>query len=111
MKNEAAYFEVWNEGQLIEAFKRKEDYILIKGEYNKEIVELVSTKLTDTELLGLELGSSGLIHIFAEVIYSLINSFSEQAKTQKKLEDATRQYNVKLDADKQVILYLRQLDY
>lgn len=111
MKQGVDYFEVWNEEQLIEAFERKEDYIVIKGDYNQEIVHLASTKLTDTELLGLELGSSGLIHIFAEVIYSLINTFSKQTKIKKKLEEAMRQYNVKLDDEKQLILYLRQFDY
>lgn len=105
------YFEVWNEKDLLEGFKRKEEYMLIQGEYNKEVKTLVDSKLSDEELLGLELGSSGLVYIFSELVYKLINAFSDEPKTKRKLEDAIRQYNVKLDEEKRIVLYLRQFDY
>lgn len=111
MAKEMTYFEVWNEKDLLEGFKRKEDYMLIQGEYNKEVKTLVDSKLSDEELLGLELGSSGLVYIFSELVYKLINAFSDEPKTKRKLEDAIRQYNVKLDEEKRIVLYLRQFDY
>lgn len=111
MEKEATYFEVWNEDDLLEAFKRKEDYILIQGEYNNEVKKLENSKLTDEELLGLELGSLGIVHFFSESIYKLINVFSDEPKTKQKLEAAIRQYNVKLDEEKRIVLYLRQFVY
>ena len=111
MAEEVVYFEVLNEKDLLEAFQRKEDYILIKGEYNQEVKRLVDTKLSDEELLGLELGSSGLIYIFSELVYKLLNAFSDEPKTKRTLEYAIRQYNAKFDEKKRIILYLRQLDY
>lgn len=105
------YFEVWNEEDLLEGFQRKEEYILIHGEYNHEVKKLVETKLSDEELLGVELGSSGLAYVFSELVYKVLNAFSDEPKTKKKLEDAIRQYNVKLDEEKRIVLYLRQLDY
>lgn len=111
MEKNITYFEVWNEKDLLEGFQRKEEYMLIKGEYNSEVKNLVNTKLSDEELLGFELGSSGMGHIFSELIYKLMNIFSDEPKVKKKLEDAIRQYNVKLDEEKNFILYLRQFDY
>ena len=111
MTKEVTYFEVWNEEDLLEGFQRKEEYILIQGEYNHEVKKLVGTKLSDEELFGIELGSSGLVYVFSELVYKVLNTFSDEPKTKKKLEDAIRQYNVKLDDEKRIILYLRQFDY
>lgn len=105
------YFEVWNEEDLLEGFQRKEEYMLIQGEYNHEVKKLVETKLSDDELLGVELGSSGLVYVFSELVYKLLNMFSGEPMAKKKLENAIRQYNVKLDEEKRIILYLRQFDY
>lgn len=109
--NSDSYYEAWNEEELLEGLRKREMSILIKGEYNSKVKKLVKTKLTDDELIGIELGTSGTIGLFSEVIYLILNSFSGQSKIDKKLESKIRQYNFKLDDDKNILLYLRQLDY
>lgn len=110
-KNNDAYYEAWNEEELLEGLQKREMHILIKGEYNNKVKKLVKTKLTDEELIGIELGSSGTSGLFSEVIYVILNLFNDQSKIDKKLESKIRQYNFKLDEDKNILLYLRQLDY
>lgn len=110
-KDPMAYHEVWNEDELLENLRNREFNILIKGEYNEKVKQLVKTRLSDTEMIGLELGSGGSVSLFSELIYIILNLFSEQAKIDKKLESKIRQYNFKLDEDKNILLYLRQLDY
>lgn len=111
LAKEVTYFEVCNEEDLLEGFQRKEEYILIQGEYNQEVKKLTGSKLSDKELIGIELGSSGLVYVFSELVYKVLNAFSDEPKSKKKLEDAIRLYNVKIDEDKRIILYLRQFDY
>lgn len=110
-KDPMAYHEVWNEDELLENLRNREFNILIKGEYNEKVKQLVKTRLSDTEMIGLELGSGGSVSLFSELIYIILNLFSEQSKIDKQLESKIRQYNFKLDPDKNILLYLRQLDY
>lgn len=110
-KDPMAYREVWNEDELLESLHNREFNILIKGKYNEKVKQLVKTRLSDTEMIGLELGSGGSVSLFAELIYVILNLFSEQSKIDKQLESKIRQYNFKLDDDKNILLYLRQLDY
>ena len=48
---------------LLLAFKNKETHIVIKGEYKKEIDKFAEAQLSDTETLGMELGSAGYYFI------------------------------------------------
>lgn len=109
--NSTTYHEAWNENELLKHLKNREFYILIKGEYNEKVKQLVKTRLSDTEMIGFELGSGGSASLFSELIYVIINMFSHQTKIDKKLESKIRQYNFKLDENKNILLYLRQLDY
>ena len=110
-KDSMAYHEVWNQEELLESLRKREFYILIKGEYNEQVKQLVKTRLSDTELIGIQLGSGGSISLFSELIYIILNLFSEQTKIEKQLESKIKQYNFKLDENKDIFLYLRQLDY
>ncbi|WP_414839602.1 hypothetical protein [Carnobacterium sp. TMP28] len=110
-KDTMVYHDVRNDDELLEALRKREFYILIKGEYNDKVKKLVKTKLTDDELIGVELGSGGSLSLFSELIYLILNLFSKQSRIDKKLESKIRQYNFKLDNDKNLLLYLRQLDY
>lgn len=111
MNSKVDYFEVWNEEDLLEGFKSKKDYMIIKGDYNHEVRNLLNTKLSDNELLGLELGSAGLIYVFSELIYKFINSLNNKEKEKKELESAIRQYNFKIIEDDNILLYSRTFDY
>lgn len=108
---EKARYEVFNTEDLLLAFDHKEPYIVIKGEYKKEIEELAKTQLSETETLGLELGSSGLIYIVAEGIYQLVNRISKKDADQKKIESQLRKYKIIKLNQNEYLLYLRQLDY
>lgn len=106
-----SYYEAWNEKELLEGLSKKESYILVKGEYKDKVKKLINTKLSDDELMGAELGSAGSLTILSELVHLLINSFSDQSKTEKQLENKIREYNFKLDDNKDILLYLRQFDF
>jgi hypothetical protein len=103
--------EVQNEAELLAGLERREETLVVKGELRETVRKLLKTKLTDEELMGFELGSAGTGGILAELIYWISGLLSKQPKLQKDMESAIRQYNAKLDDDKNIVLYLRQLDY
>ncbi|MDP4085315.1 MAG: XRE family transcriptional regulator [Bacillota bacterium] len=111
LEKENAYFEVFSVEDLLLAFNNKESYIVIKGEYEKEVEKFAETLLSDTETLGLELGSHGMVTILAEAIYQIVNVFSSQNNEHKKIESQIRKYKLKRMNDHELLLYLRQLDY
>ncbi|MGP6139083.1 hypothetical protein ACTVAI_02865 [Jeotgalibaca sp. A127] len=103
--------EVQNEKELLAGLERREETLVVKGELRQKVRDLLKTKLSDEELMGFELGSAGTGGIVAEIVYWVISRFSKDSVMQKDLEAAIRQYNAKVDADNNLILYLRQLDY
>lgn len=109
--NIKSYYEVWNEKELLEGLRKKESHILVNGDYKDKVKKLINTKLSDDELMGAELGSAGSLTILSELVHLLINSFSDQSKTEKQLENKIREYNFKLDDNKDILLYLRQFDF
>ncbi|WP_066194525.1 MULTISPECIES: hypothetical protein [Gracilibacillus] len=111
LEKKTAVIEVNSAAGLLQALKNKEDLIMIQGEYATEVRELIDTKLSDTELLGSELGAAGTLSIAAEGIYRLIQTFSKQANEQKQLETRIRRYNGKEYSSHTIVLYLRDVDY
>lgn len=111
LEEQNVYFEVSNVDDLLLAFKNKESYILIKGEYKKEIDKFTEGQLSETETLGLELGSAGMVTILAEAIFQIASLFSSKDADQKKIESQIRKYKIKRINDNELLLYLRQLDY
>lgn len=103
-------YEVWNEEELLEKMNKREFYILIKGDLNAKVKDLLKTTLSDEELMGIELGSAGSVSLFAEIIYQILNTFSGKSKMDRTLESKIRQYNFKIK-NGNILLYLRQLDY
>lgn len=111
LEKENAYFEAFNAEDLLLAFNNKEPYILIKGEYKKEMDDLAKSQLSDTETLGLELGSAGLVTIWAELLIQLGNRFSTKDHDKKRIENQIRKYKFKSLNEKETLLYLRLFDY
>lgn len=103
--------EVHNKEELLAGLKRREESLVVKGKLRETVRDLLKTKLSDEELMGFELGSAGTGGIVAEIAYWIIGRFSKDSAMQKDLEAAIRQYNVKVDADNNLVLYLRQMDY
>ncbi|MGX6443922.1 helix-turn-helix domain-containing protein [Neobacillus sp. K501] len=111
LENENVYFEAFNAEDLLVAFKNKESRIVIKGEYKKELEKYAEAQLSDTETLGLELGSAGLVSVFAEVILQVYNAIISKDDDQKKIENQIRKYKFAKLNENEILLYLRQLDY
>lgn len=110
-KSEEKPFEVNSEDDLLEAFNDNKKFIVIKGGYEREVKDLLGTKLSDKEMMGFELGFLGMGSITAEIIYQIINTFSQGTKERKKLESKIRNYNMKRNANNEMLLYWRQMDY
>lgn len=109
-KKDKTYQEVSTEEELLEMMSKREFYILIIGDLNSKVKELLRTTLSDEELMGVELGSAGTISLLSEAIYKIISIAEGKPKLDRKLESKIRQYNFKIK-DEQILLYLKQLDY
>ncbi|MCM3766978.1 hypothetical protein [Neobacillus niacini] len=83
---------------------------MIKGDYVDDLKKIAETQLSETETLGFELGSAGMITI-AEAIYQLTNLFSNKDDVEKKIESQMRKYKMKKINENEYLLYLRQIDY
>ena len=112
LEQENPYFEVCNVEDLLLAFINKENYIVIKGEYKKEIDKFAESQLSEIATLGLQLGSEGIVTILTEAILHIANLFSNKDAEQKKIESRIRRYKIKrLNNGEELLLVLRQLDY
>lgn len=105
------YLKVNNAEELLSALKNKESYIIIQDDFKKEFMENTQLPLTETELMGFELGFRGAAGIWSEIFYQIINAFSKGTKQQKKIDSTLRKYSLKKLNDNEILLYLRQLDY
>src|SRR5690625_5043755 len=105
------YCKVNNMEALFIALNNKESHIIIQDGFRKEFVEHTQLPLTDTELLGFEMGFRGMAGIWSEVFYQIINAFSKGSKQQKKIDSKIRKYKLKKMNENEILLYLRQLDY
>lgn len=111
MKNEDSYFVANNAEELLRGLNNKESYILITKDYMKDFIEQTELPLSENEQLGFNLGFRGGAGIFSEILYQLINKFSDGSKQQKQIDSRIRKYIVKKLDEGEILLYLRQLDY
>lgn len=111
LEQENPYFVANNAEELLLAFKNKESYILIKGDYKKEIDEVAKGVLNDTETMGVGLGSAGSLSILAEAFYQIGSLFTNKDAERRKVESQIRFYKFKRINEDELLLYLRQLDY
>lgn len=111
LEKEHAIFEVYNTADLLLALNNKEPYISIKSAYKNEMEQLAKTQLSETETLGFELGSAGVMNILAEGFYQLANLFDHKEHDLKRIESQLRRYKIKKINENEYLLYLRQIDY
>lgn len=107
-------FEAHSANELLNYLKAKEDYIVIKGDYSKEVYELIKTHLSETEMMGFELGSGGTLTILADIINTFrdfIKNDPDVDKTTKAIEKKLRLYKVQAVSHEEIVLKLKQLDY
>ncbi|RDY26854.1 XRE family transcriptional regulator [Romboutsia weinsteinii] len=111
LEKENLAWEVFNPEELLIGLKDKWDIIIIKGAYAKEIYKLMKYQLSETELMGMELGSAGVLSVFAYAIDSVRDLFSNLEKIDKDIETKLRLYKLKEVSDDKLVLSLKQLDY
>ncbi|MCB5951318.1 hypothetical protein LI951_04495 [Enterococcus sp. BWT-B8] len=104
--------EVATKDDLLDALKRKTDEILVIGELAAEINELKKNQLTDTEIMGVELGGGGMLTILEYLISLLIDAGEKINKNEKAIrKKIIRLYYIKRVGPASVLLRLKQLDY
>lgn len=117
LEKEDATFEAFNANDLLLAFDHKEPSIFIRGEFKTEIEQLAETQLSETETLGIELGSEGTANILAEGFNQLAKLFHnknyehDEQKKIEKIASKMRLYKMIKNSKGELLLYLRQLDY
>lgn len=107
-------FDAHNASELLNHLRAKEDYIAIKGEYSKEVYKLIKTHLSETEMMGFELGSGGTLTILADIINTFrdfIKNEPDIDKTTKSIEKKLRLYKIQSISSEEIVLKLKQLDY
>lgn len=104
-------YEAYNPKELLAGLEEKFDYILIKGDYFKEVKRIMDTHLTENERLGAELGGGGAITLLIYALDIGRDLFSNEDKTNKKIDQKLKLYKVKKMTDEGLLLSLRQLEY
>ncbi|WP_059105284.1 hypothetical protein [Shouchella shacheensis] len=110
-KERDGYFKANNAEELLFALKNKESYILIQEEFKTEFVQSTQQPLSDTEEMGFHLGFNGWGSIWGSLFFHIVNFFSKGSKQQKKIDSKIRNYSLKHLNEREMLLYLRQLDY
>lgn len=78
---------------------------------------MAETQLSETETLGIELGSEGTANILAEGFIQLAKLFKnkkyehDEQKKIEQIESKMRLYKMIKNSKGELLLYLRQLDY
>ena len=104
-------YEAHNPNELLAGLEVKSDYILIKGDYFKEVKRILDTHLSEKERLTVQVGGGGPITIAIYAIDVVRDLLTKGDKKQKKLERKLNLYKVKKITDDSLLLVLRQLDY
>jgi len=111
LENENPAFEAFNPEELVTGLKYKYETIIIRGAYCKEIYKLMQGHLSETELLGFELGGAGVVSILAYAITAVRDLFSNSDKIDRAIEQNLIVYKVQELSDNKLVLRLKQLDY
>ena len=104
-------YEAHNPNELLAGLEVKSDYILIKGDYFKEVKRILDTHISEEERLAVQVGGGGPITIAIYAIDVVRDLLTKGDKKQKKLERKLNLYKVKKITDDSLLLVLRQLDY
>ena len=104
-------YEAHNRTELLAGLEVKSEYILIKGDYYKDIRKIMDTHPPENESIGVALGSAGVLSILIYAINAVRISFSKEDKTDKIIDRKLILYKIKKITDDGLLLSLKQLDY
>ncbi|WP_182201489.1 hypothetical protein [Paraliobacillus salinarum] len=104
-------YEAQNRTELLAGLEAKSENILIKGDYYKEVRNIMDTHLPEHESIGVGLGSAGMLSILNYAVEAVRTSFSDADKIDKKIDRRLNLYKVKKITDDSLLLSLKQLDY
>lgn len=96
---------------LKEALENKVAMMYIPPEYKEKQSKLLGSVLTEKDLLGLELGSQGRIHIADSVINWVFNLFTSESKEYKWMENKLRSYRLKANDKNGLVLFRQENSY
>lgn len=111
LKIENPVFEAFNPSELLTGLNAKYDTIIVSGIYCNEIYKLMREQLSEKELMGMELGSAGLLTIFVYAIDAVRDHFSNDHNNDKDIEKKLKLYKIKEISSEKLILSLKQLEY
>lgn len=111
LQKENPAFEAFNPDELLIALNYKYDTIIIKGAYSREVYKIMQGQLSETETLGLELGSAGMVTVLAYAINEVKNLFSKSDKIEQGIEKKLPEYKLVAASKEEVVLKLKMLDY
>lgn len=110
MKNEKAV--VNNFPELLEALQHKVSEITVKGELVEKMRILKKAQLSDTERMGSDLGSSGVLSVAEYGLNKIFGSFKGETKEETKInEKISNLYSITISTPDTAELRLKQLDY
>ena len=109
---ETQYKEACTKEDLLEALKVQTDEILVSGPLAVEINELKKSQLSETETMGVYLGSRGVLAIVDYLISTHLDTDKTLDKEERKIrKHIIRLYEIKKMTKSSVLLRLKQLDY
>lgn len=116
LENENPPFEASTKAELLTGLSEKWDYIIIKGDLVQQINTVMRGQLSETEMMGFELGSGGTATIVASAIDAIRNLFNDvndekREKIDKDIEKKLKIYKIKEKSNDFILLSLKQLDY
>lgn len=104
--------QVQTKEALFKELHKKADEILITGTLAKKIFLLKQQQLTETEEMGVALGSGGLLTILSTLFNKISTSFTSLSKEETASQEAIIQlYYIKKIDPETTLLRLKQLDY
>ena len=113
LEKENPPYEAFTKSELLTGLSEKWDYIIIKGDLVQQINTMMKGQLSETEMMGFEIGSGGTATIVASAIDAIRELFSNEKKEKidKDIEKKLKIYKVKQKSSDSILLGLKQLDY
>lgn len=100
----------WDEMKI--ALESQQSVFYVQGEFTEIMRQIKDGQLSDTAMMGTELGSAGTAGIIAGIVYWVYRQLKGGNKDEEKIKDKiSKLYNIVLIDEKTVMLKLKSLNY